>query len=81
MAWKESAEGVLSQTEDGIPPLPVRQLFEVGEGGYIGAPCHKEVTLCIVERSTPQLLSTAAQSKLLMVPEVLTYSTCGWLPH
>jgi len=25
------------QTEDGIPPLQVRQLFEVGEGGYVGA--------------------------------------------
>ena len=27
----------LLQTEDGIPPLQVRQLFEVGEGSYVGA--------------------------------------------
>ena len=44
------------QTEDGIPPLQVRQLFEVGEGGYVGALRVKPSPCCSPDSLEPLML-------------------------
>lgn len=44
------------QTEDGIPPLQVRQLFEVGEGGYVGALRVEPSPCCLPDSLEPLVL-------------------------